>query len=289
MTTDKRIIIGCDNAVNLTAVLDSMKETTLFNHNIITLTRPEDIAGMVRTFNPDLLLLCFRNNQFIIDKLNSTGKRIDVPIFCLTGKWETETLSWHKHNIVFTCPLEHIYNTAYLHGRINSIFILVNETSKKVARAVPAHTTNGQGDAGNGRAVSRYIMELEQKTEMLLKIRDRLSYLFSQVDGPVKAELVSVVNFIKMYANNYDLWGDFKLLFDQTDPEFLPALARKFPLLTTIDLKYCCYVKMNMTNDDIKNVFGISLESVRTHKYRLKKKLALARDKDLRNYLLSLG
>ncbi len=38
-----------------------------------------------------------------------------------------------------------------------------------------------------------------------------------------------------------------------------------------------------MTNDDIKNIFGISLESVRTHKYRLKKKMALSKEDDLRN------
>ena len=50
MTADKRIIIGCDNAVNLTAVLDSMKETTLFRHHIITVTRATDIDSLVRSF-----------------------------------------------------------------------------------------------------------------------------------------------------------------------------------------------------------------------------------------------
>ena len=288
MPTDKRIIIGCDNVLNLTAVLDSMRETTLFRHNIITVTRPEDISGIVKSFEPDLLLLCFRNNQSIIDSLNSSGKKIPVPIFCLTGKWENETLSWNKNNIVFTCPLEHIRNTAYLHLRINSVFILINDTLKKAEENNADSSISGNGQP-HPRSVNRHIMELEQKTEMLTKIKDRLTYLSTQSDNNTKNELNSIINFIKIYSTSYDLWGDFRLSFEETDPGFLHNLAKQFPLLTPIDLKYCCYLKMNMTNDDIKNVFGISLESVRTHKYRLKKKMSLSRDEDLGKYLLTVS
>jgi len=38
---------------------------------------------------------------------------------------------------------------------------------------------------------------------------------------------------------------------------------------------------MNMSNDDIRALLGISQESVRTHKYRLKKKLSLGKDQSL--------
>lgn len=285
MAADKRIIIGCDNAVNLTAVLDSMKETTLFRHHIITVTRAADISGLLRSFEPDLLLLCFRNNQTVIDDLNAAAQKKQVPVLCLTGKWENETLNWHKNNIVFTSPLEHIQHPAYLHYRINSIFILVADTYKK---ATEHHGDLAGGNGSPNGKVGRHLLELEQKTTMLLKIKERLVLLCSRVQGEAKAEVTSLLNFIKMYANSYDLWGDFQLMFDETDPAFLPLLTKKFPLLTPIDLKYCCYLKMNMSNDDIKNVFGISLESVRTHKHRLKKKMSLSKDEDLRNFLLSV-
>jgi DNA-binding CsgD family transcriptional regulator len=286
MTADKRIIIGCDNAVNLTAVLDSMRETTLFRHHIITVTRAADITGLLRSFGPDLLLLCFRNNQTVIDNLNVAHQKDQVPVLCLTGKWENETLNWNKNNIVFTCPLEHIQHPAYLHYRINSIFVLVAHTYKKAAaQRGDVDGANGSSNGKNGR----HLMELEQKTTMLLKIKERLILLCSRVQGEARAEITSLLNFIKMYAGSYDLWGDFQIMFDETDPAFLPLLTKRFPLLTAIDLKYCCYLKMNMSNDDLKNVFGISLESVRTHKHRLKKKMSLSKDEDLRNFLLSVA
>jgi DNA-binding CsgD family transcriptional regulator len=45
---------------------------------------------------------------------------------------------------------------------------------------------------------------------------------------------------------------------------------------------------MNMSNDHIGNLLGINQESVRTHKYRLKKKMSLPREQDLRTYLRSV-
>ena len=85
-----------------------------------------------------------------------------------------------------------------------------------------------------------------------------------------------------------ELWNDFKVFYEEADPNFLLALGAKYPFLTPVDLKYCCYLKMNMTNDDIRQVFGISLESVRTHKHRLKKKLALSKDTDLNLFLRTI-
>ena len=41
---------------------------------------------------------------------------------------------------------------------------------------------------------------------------------------------------------------------------------------------------MNMSNHDIKNLLNINQESVRTHKYRLKRKLGLRKEEDLRTY-----
>ena len=44
-----------------------------------------------------------------------------------------------------------------------------------------------------------------------------------------------------------------------------------------------------MSNDDIKNILGINQESVRTHKYRLKRKMSLPNELDLSTYLRSVG
>jgi len=132
-------------------------------------------------------------------------------------------------------------------------------------------------------------MELDQKVEVLMKVKDRIADLYPRVDDPTRTELTSIVNSIRQSANDNKLWEDFKLYFEKTNPDFLYLLVQRHPGLTPKDLKYCCYLKMNMANDDIRTLLGINQESVRTHKYRLKKKLVLPKEQDLRSYLRSVG
>lgn len=91
-----------------------------------------------------------------------------------------------------------------------------------------------------------------------------------------------------MSLSDRNRWEDFKLYFENVNPNFLNKLRDNHPDLTLKDVKYCCYVTMNMSNDDITHILGINPESVRTHKYRLKKKLGLSKNQSLRHYLAKL-
>jgi len=280
MNGKKLIVIGCDDTAASSEILKSIEGVSFFSPDIIAASRMPDLIQIVNSLNPDLVILCFRTNQAVLNEFGSRINKPGMPILCLVRKLESEVLNWGGNSIVFTYPLDHIQNKEYLRSRINSIFLLretPEQTDTTLAEAAAQHAEN--------RNLSRYVMELDQKAEILLKVRNRIAELYARVDDPIRAELTSIVNAIKLSVNDTHLWADFKLYFQKTDPDFLRILARKHPSLTPIDLKYCCYLKMNMSNDDIRNLLGINQESVRTHKYRLKKKLALSRDQDLTNYL----
>jgi len=287
MIGEKFIVIGCDNALSLSVILNAIKDTTLFTPNIVSASRSSDLMAIAGSLDPDLVILCFRNNQLVLNNFNSFVKKNTVPRLCLTRDFEAEELSWNTNSIVFTFPLTQVNKAGYLSSRMNSIFLLRSESLKAGMPVSFAEVAAQQKQPGDTRNLSRYILELDQKVEVLLKIKDRIAELYPRVDDPVRMELTSIVNAIKASANDTKLWQDFKVYFEQTDPHFLLNLAQKYPQLTTIDLKYCCYLKMNMSNDDICNLLGISQESVRTHKYRLKKKMALSKNQDLRSYLRS--
>lgn len=288
MIPEKFIVIGCDNTVSLSVILNAIKGTTFFTPNIVSASRSSDLMAIAGSLEPDLVILCFRNNQLVLNNFNSFVKNPTVPRLCLTRNSEADELSWNPNCIVFTFPLAQVSKTGYLSSRMNSIFLLKNESVKGSTQSSFAEIAAQQNHPDDIRNLSRYILELDQKVEVLLKIKDRIAELYPRVDDPVRVELTSIVNAIKASSNDQKLWQDFKLYFEQTDPHFLLNLAQKYPQLTTIDLKYCCYLKMNMSNDDICNLLGINQESVRTHKYRLKKKMSLSKNQDLRSYLRSV-
>ncbi|KAF2341855.1 helix-turn-helix transcriptional regulator [Flavobacterium tistrianum] len=286
MLEKKSIVIGCDDITILTVILNAISIVSDYAFSTVTVSRGVDLKNTINSLNPDLVILGFKQNKLVLNDTNFSSDKRDIPILYLTQNYECESLCWSKQNIVFTYPHNQIQNTDFLIYRIRSIFLLKKTESQNVSVTSFAEAAIQQNDSDK---LSHYVMELDQKVEVLLKIKERISYLYPNVDNATRIELMSIVNSIKTVANDNKLWDDFKIYFEQSNPNFLLALAKKHPSLSSRDLKYCCYIKMNMSNNDITNLLGINQDSVRTHKYRLKKKLTLKKEDDIISYLRTVS
>ncbi|GAB2808417.1 hypothetical protein GCM10027043_04440 [Ferruginibacter profundus] len=285
MPVADNIVFGCDNPQHLFSVLNRVKKSVSLTTNIITVTRAADIFFVSRSANPVLVILCFNNMQAVLDNVSRMYTAQKTPLLCITHSNDNSGLLWPEDNIVFTCPLQTALEEAWFLSFINSILMLgAGKAKMSLAEAAAQPYALPEN-----RDMSRMVLELDQKIDVLNKIRQRIANLYSRVEEPVKTELNGIVNTIKNCINDQKLWDDFKLYFVQTNPRFLTSLTNKFPSLTEVDLKYCCYLKMNMTNDDIRALLGINIESVRTHKYRLKKKLFLSKEKSVRAFLQAVN
>lgn len=286
MLEKKSIVIGCDDIMILTMILNTISIISDYTFSTVSVSRGVDLNNTINSLNPDLVILGFKKNQFLLNDNNFNSYKRDIPILYLTQNYECESLCWSKQSIVFTYPFNQINNADFLIYRIQSIFLL----KKTGLQSKPATSlAEAAFQKNNTHKLSHYVMELDQKIEVLLKVKERISYLYPNVDDATRIELMSIVNSIKTVANDNKLWDDFKIYFEQSNPNFLLALAKKHPSLSSRDLKYCCYIKMNMSNNDITNLLGINQESVRTHKYRLKKKLTLRKEEDIISYLRTVS
>lgn len=285
MPPEKLILLGCDDTMALSTILNCVRGPAILPYHIISASRVADLLDILKSNTPDLIILVFRNNQSVLNDLSSLTRKPEIPVLCLSGNFEHEKLQWPDNYVVFVYPFIRTAQPNNLIRVINSILLLKAASYTKPQAGTFAEAAMQYDPSETTGNLSRYVMELEQKTEMLSKVKERIAELYTKVDDPTRVELISIVNAIKLSSNNKKLWDDFKLYFEKTDPNFLLILAQKYPGLTPIDLKYCCYLKMNMSNDDIGNLLGINQESVRTHKYRLKKKMSLAKEQDLRNFL----
>jgi len=289
MGQEKSIVVGCDDATDLAIILNSLNCLSAYSFHIVSATRISDLLGIAKSLDPNLFILCFRSNQHVLNDFHSFVRKPLIPILCLNPSPESEPMHWSSDSIVFSCQLQHISNAAYLESRINSIFLLIKEPDDNRLTSLHSEKVYPQRSLGYQNDLNRYVMELDQKANVLSAVTKRITDICPDVDDKTRVALNSIVNSIRMSSNNTKLWEDFKLYFEMTDPEFLLILAKKHPDLTVIDLKYCCYLKMNMSNDDIRSLLGINQESVRTHKYRLKRKLEIPKDMDLGVYLKSVS
>ena len=80
----------------------------------------------------------------------------------------------------------------------------------------------------------------------------------------------------------------FREAFDNADSEFFKKLKDLYPELSPNDLKLCAYLRLNLSSKEIAPLINISPRSVEIKRYRLRKKMNLASNENLTNYIISL-
>ena len=88
--------------------------------------------------------------------------------------------------------------------------------------------------------------------------------------------------------NNQNLWDVFNLRFVAVNSDFYANLRREFPKLSPTERKYCALIKLRFSCKDMAQLLQISLESVHITRHRLRKKMNLAREASLSNYIAEI-
>ncbi len=132
-----------------------------------------------------------------------------------------------------------------------------------------------------------YSQILVEKSELISQLSDEIESLRkSHTD-----EDEQVKNFNKVLNSTIlteDDWEKFKKAFEEVYPNFFASLRYRFPDITAAELRLSALIKLNLTLKEAANTLGISSESVKKSRYRLKKKIALQEDDSLEEFIRHL-
>jgi DNA-binding CsgD family transcriptional regulator len=131
-------------------------------------------------------------------------------------------------------------------------------------------------------------MHLVHKNEVLVNIKIELKKLLAQKEIENPGAVKSIIRTIDDDIHLDDTWGQFKVHFDQVHEHFFKRLKEKFPELTPKDQKLCAYLRMNLSTKEIAPLLNISVRGVEISRYRLRKKLKLASETNLVDFILDL-
>ncbi|WP_282160583.1 tetratricopeptide repeat protein [Ulvibacterium marinum] len=126
-------------------------------------------------------------------------------------------------------------------------------------------------------------LQLVEKDEFLQMLKDKLKKNGESVKA---SELNQVLKSISV--SNTNNWEEFKLRFTAVNEKFYKELIQRYPKLTQSDQKICALIKLNFSSKDMARLLGISVESVHTTRYRLRKKMGLDRSINLEEYIASM-
>jgi DNA-binding CsgD family transcriptional regulator len=162
----------------------------------------------------------------------------------------------------------------------------VQESQEKIIRL---QNENLQAElAFKNQELTSYTYHLVSKNELIAEIKKAIQKLGPKFanDKELKREFKTIIQLTDQNSAIDNDWDNFIKSFDQVHSEFFKRLTEKYPNLSSNDYKMCTYLRMNLTSKEISALMNISLRSVETNRYRLRKKLGLHSEANLTQYLL---
>ncbi len=98
-------------------------------------------------------------------------------------------------------------------------------------------------------------------------------------------DLINIRKDLELESTEQDNWEIFKLRFTEVHKYFFNNLKAKHPALTKSELKFCAYLRINLSSSQISTALHVTNEAIRKTRYRIRKKLNLLRTDSLEDYI----
>ena len=209
---------------------------------------------------------------------------------------------WYFSFVMVSLYILLISGSFFLYYRWNKIRYIqklkLKEEELKHQKEILEMELKSQNDL-NVQEYEKHILELEIKTkssEVAVKSLSiaKQSEMIDTIQSILESELElnklksEIRKTIKINAINKQEWKTFETNLNQIHNEFIINLSKKYPSLTSKDIKLCVLLKMNLSSKEIAPMMNISFRGVELQRYRLRKKLGISQEESLYKFMINL-
>src|SRR5262249_32036149 len=137
----------------------------------------------------------------------------------------------------------------------------------------------------NVKLVDGFTQRILDKNKIIAELEKKIrsNPLFNQSTEVARKNLAAISD---MRILTHDDWEKFQSNINKVYPGLINRICDSFPLITDAELRMFLLIKLSVKNKDVSEILGISPDSVRKTRFRLKKKLNLAEQDDLDDFIL---
>lgn len=141
--------------------------------------------------------------------------------------------------------------------------------------------------AFKNRELTSTTMHIVQKNELINDIRNHLSKM--KLASKTNEKLVNdiIIEIDQSVIKDKD-WELFVKHFKNVHPDFFDNLLKQHPDLTSKEVRYCAYSRLNLSLKEISAVLNITTRGVEKARSRIRQKMNLSKEIDLNTYLHSI-
>jgi len=137
------------------------------------------------------------------------------------------------------------------------------------------------------REITAKTLHLTRKNEHIKSVSEKLNELIPKISTEANEKLKKIAAELNKSMESESALHEFEKRFNEVHHNFYQRLSAQFPELTAGDLRICAFLRLQMSNKEISSLTKQSADTLKTARYRLRKKLKLSRTQNLVNFLTS--
>lgn len=123
--------------------------------------------------------------------------------------------------------------------------------------------------------LTSYKEYLTEKNRQIYDLQNAITGISDSESAYLEKEKRLLQELLDSHLLTEDSWASFRRSFDKNYPNFYQNLKHDFPELTESNMRYLILSKMGLSITEISNLLGVSSESVKKNRQRLKKKIGV--------------
>lgn len=127
-------------------------------------------------------------------------------------------------------------------------------------------------------------LALINKSNFIAQHNKNLNYILSS-SKKEKEDSTTLKAKIESLLTSFKVNERFEKQFEEVYPNFFKKLMNTSGVLTQNDLRLCACLRLNQSTKEIAFMLGVSIRTIESQKYRLKKKLSLSKSDNLITFL----
>jgi len=135
------------------------------------------------------------------------------------------------------------------------------------------------------KELTSYTVNFIRKNELIEELKEKITAL-KNTSPESQKELNTILSMVQQNTSIDRDWDDFKRTFENVHHNFFGNLLSRFPELTQSELRLSALICLNLSAKEMAALLSISPDSVKTARYRLRKKFGLEQDQGLDEFVL---
>lgn len=156
-------------------------------------------------------------------------------------------------------------------GLISVLYLLVRNRNKRIHLEKVSLEKDLES---RNKELTTNAMFLVRNTDLVRKVTGRLIDMKANLkpeNTPIIKDIISDLQSLE----KDDLWNEFEVHFNRVHLDFYKKLKEYSSDLTPNELKFCAFLRINMSSKEISSMSGITVKSVEVMRSRIRKKLKI--------------